>query len=439
MQSIPSSVPSPVLSPSTPAPASPTTSATATAPVTATTTDGGFAGLGLDGPLLRALADEKYDRPTPIQTQTIPPILAGRDMLGCAQTGTGKTAAFALPILQRLARPRDGVARRGGPRALILVPTRELAVQVADSFGTYGRHLRLSRATVFGGVGQGPQVDALRRGTDIIVATPGRLIDLMDQGHVRLGDVEVFVLDEADRMLDMGFIKPIRQIITKLPTARQNLMFSATMPPDIAKLADQILRNPAKIAVNPVASAAPAITQWVLHVQKEDKRPLLREVLRDPAMKRVLVFTRTKHGADRVTRDLDSAQIRAEAIHGNKSQGARQKALAAFRDGRIRVLVATDIAARGIDVDGVSHVINFELPNEPESYVHRIGRTARAGAGGVALSFCDGEERAYLRDIERLTRSSLAVVKDHPYSGGGRGKTDPNSPPQIANGARAWA
>ena len=430
MQSIPSSVP---VSDQNPASSSP-----ATAPVPAAP-EGGFASLGLDGPLLRALADEKYDRPTPIQTQAIPPVLAGRDMLGCAQTGTGKTAAFALPILQRLARPRDGVARRGGPRALILVPTRELAVQVADSFGTYGRHLRLSRATVFGGVGQGPQVDALRRGTDIIVATPGRLIDLMDQGHVRLGDVEVFVLDEADRMLDMGFIKPIRQIIAKLPTARQNLMFSATMPPDIAKLADQILRNPAKVAVNPVASTAPAITQWVLHVDKDNKRPLLREVLRDPAMKRVLVFTRTKHGADRVTRDLDKAQIRAEAIHGNKSQGARQKALAAFRDGRIRVLVATDIAARGIDVDGVSHVINFELPNEPESYVHRIGRTARAGAGGVALSFCDGDERAYLRDIERLTRTSLAVVKDHPYAGGGRGKSEALARAENGGAPRSWS
>jgi len=299
-------------------------------------------------------------------------------------------------------------------------------VQVADSFGAYGRHLRLSRAVIFGGVGQGPQVDALRRGTDIIVATPGRLIDLMDQGHVRLGDVETLVLDEADRMLDMGFIKPIRQIIAKMPAKRQNLLFSATMPPDIAQLADQILRNPAKVAVNPVASTVPAITQWVLFVEKENKRPLLREVLRDPAMKRVLVFTRTKHGADRVTRDLDNAKVRAEAIHGNKSQGARQKALAAFRDGRIRVLVATDIAARGIDVDGVSHVINFELPNEPESYVHRIGRTARAGAGGVALSFCDGEERGYLRDIERLTKARLAVVPDHPYvAGGNRGVAMP--------------
>jgi len=426
---VPGSV-SPVSTPPAPAAAAPAAAPVAPAP--------DFASLGLAAPLLRALTEEKYDRPTPIQQQAIPHVLAGRDLLGCAQTGTGKTAAFALPMLQRLSQSQPGApgAPRRGIRALILVPTRELAVQVADSFGVYGRHLRLSRATVFGGVGQGPQVDALRRGTDIIVATPGRLIDLMDQGHVRLGDVETLVLDEADRMLDMGFIKPIRQIIAKLPAKRQNLLFSATMPPDIAQLADQILRNPAKVAVNPVASTAPAITQWVLFVDKDNKRSLLREVLRDPAMKRVLVFTRTKHGADRVTRDLDKSQVRAEAIHGNKSQGARQKALAAFRDGRIRVLVATDIAARGIDVDGVSHVINFELPNEPESYVHRIGRTARAGAGGVALSFCDGEERTYLRDIERLTKSRLAVVNDHPYAGVSAPRAEVSNGPRPQGGGR---
>jgi ATP-dependent RNA helicase RhlE len=259
-------------------------------------------------------------------------------------------------------------------------------------------------------------VAALRRGVDVVVATPGRLLDLMEQGHVWLQDVETLVLDEADRMLDMGFINPIRRIISKLPGRRQNLLFSATMPAPIASLADSILRNPAKVAVNPVASTVAAITQRVLFVEREDKRPLLREMLRDPAMTRVLVFTRTKHGADRVTRDLEKASVRAEAIHGNKSQGARQKALASFRAGRIRVLVATDIAARGIDVDGVSHVINFELPNEPESYVHRIGRTARAGASGVALSFCDREERVYLRDIERLTRGRIEVVANHPYA-----------------------
>jgi len=434
-------------SPSSPSSSPAPVSAAPVSPAAAPEVTPDFASLGLAAPLLRALGEEKYDRPTPIQQQAIPYVLAGRDLLGCAQTGTGKTAAFALPMLQRLSQAQPSVpGTRRGIRALILVPTRELAVQVAESFGTYGRHLRLSRATVFGGVGQGPQVDALRRGTDIIVATPGRLIDLMDQGHVHLGNVQTLVLDEADRMLDMGFIKPIRQIIAKLPAQRQNLLFSATMPPDIAQLADQILRNPAKVAVNPVASTAPAIAQWVLFVDKDNKRSLLREVLRDPAMKRVLVFTRTKHGADRVTRDLDKAEVRAEAIHGNKSQGARQKALSAFRDGRIRVLVATDIAARGIDIDGVSHVINFELPNEPESYVHRIGRTARAGAGGVALSFCDGEERSYLRDIERLTKGKLAVVSDHPYpatgapsrgdDGDGRRPGRPQGRPQRHGGGR---
>jgi ATP-dependent RNA helicase RhlE len=379
----------------------------------------GFEAFDLTPPLLRALAEEGYRQPTPIQLEAIPHVLAGKDLLGCAQTGTGKTAAFALPILQRLSR-NLGPKRRGA-RVLVLVPTRELAVQVAESFSTYGRHLSLSTTMIFGGVGQGNQVAALRRGVDTVVATPGRLLDLMEQGHVYLQDVETLVLDEADRMLDMGFINPIRRIISKLPARRQNLLFSATMPAPIASLADSILRNPAKVAVNPVASTVQAITQRVLFVEREDKRPLLREILRDPAMTRVLVFTRTKHGADRVTRDLEKASVRAEAIHGNKSQGARQKALASFRAGRIRVLVATDIAARGIDVDGVSHVINFELPNEPESYVHRIGRTARAGAKGVALSFCDRDERAYLRDIERLTRERIEVVSNHP-SAASRGR-----------------
>jgi ATP-dependent RNA helicase RhlE len=376
--------------------------------------DAAFGAFGLAQPLLRALADEGYQNPTPIQIEAIPHVLAGRDLLGCAQTGTGKTAAFALPILHNLSR-NLGPKRRGA-RVLVLVPTRELAVQVAESFSGYGRHLTLTNTVIFGGVGQGTQVAALRRGVDIIVATPGRLLDLMEQGHVWLQDVETLVLDEADRMLDMGFINPIRRVISKLPARRQNLLFSATMPVPIASLADSILRNPARVAVTPVASTVAAITQRVLFVEREDKRSLLREMLRDPAMTRVLVFTRTKHGADRVTRDLEKATVRAEAIHGNKSQGARQKALAAFRAGRIRVLVATDIAARGIDVDGVSHVINFELPNEPESYVHRIGRTARAGASGVALSFCDRDERVYLRDIERLTRGRIEVVANHPYS-----------------------
>jgi len=337
-------------------------------------------------------------------------------VLGCAQTGTGKTAAFALPILDRLARaPRRPGAR--GPRALILTPTRELALQINEGFETYGRHVAPKCAVIFGGVGQAPQVEALRRNTDIIVATPGRLIDLMEQGHARLEAVETFVLDEADRMLDMGFIQPIRRIVKALPRQRQNLMFSATMPDEILELAHTILVDPVKVAVAPVSSTAEKVRQWVLFVERGNKRALLKEVLRDPAMSRVLVFTRTKHGANRVAEDLDKKGVPSAAIHGNKSQNARQRALDAFKTGGIRVLVATDIAARGIDVDGVTHVVNFELPDEPESYVHRIGRTARAGASGVALSFCDSEERASLRDIERLIRAQVPVVADHPFAG----------------------
>jgi len=387
-----------------------------TDPITASVAPaaGTFAALSLAEPLLRAVGRQGYEQPTPIQSQAIPHVLAGRDLLGCAQTGTGKTAAFALPILHRLSMLDRRDSR--GPRALVLVPTRELAVQVGESFRDYGQHLRLTGTTIFGGVGQGAQVDALRRGVDVVVATPGRLIDLLEQRHLRLKDVQILVLDEADRMLDMGFIQPIRRIVAELPPVRQNLLFSATMPGPIAALANQILRDPVKVAVNPVASTAPAITQWVLFVERNDKRSLLRETLRDAAMKRVLVFTRTKHGADRVARDLEKAGVSAAAIHGNKSQGARQKALAGFRSGAVRVLVATDIAARGIDVDGVTHVLNFDLPNEPESYVHRIGRTGRAGATGVALSFCDREERVYLRDIQRLTGVKLSVVEKHPYA-----------------------
>jgi ATP-dependent RNA helicase RhlE len=337
-------------------------------------------------------------------------------VLGCAQTGTGKTAAFALPILDRLERtPRRSGAR--GPRALVLTPTRELALQINEGFETYGRHVAPKCAVIFGGVGQAPQVEALRRNTDIIVATPGRLIDLMEQGHARLEAVEMLVLDEADRMLDMGFIEPIRRIVGALPRRRQNLMFSATMPEEIRNLARKILIDPVEVSVTPVSSTAEKVRQWVLHVERGNKRALLKEVLRDPGMTRVLVFTRTKHGANRVAEDLDKKGVPSAAIHGNKSQNARQRALDAFKTGRIRVLVATDIAARGIDVDGVTHVINFELPDEPESYVHRIGRTARAGASGVALSFCDAEERASLRDIERLIRAQVPVVSDHPFVG----------------------
>ena len=375
-----------------------------------------FAQLDIIDPIRRALASEGYSAPTPIQAQAIPLLLAGRDLLGCAQTGTGKTAAFAIPILTRLA----GSARREGlrgPRVLVLAPTRELASQIGESFATYGRNLRFRHVVVFGGVGQKPQVDGIRRGAEILVATPGRLLDLMQQGHVRLDAIEALVLDEGDRMLDMGFIQPIRRIVAAVPRQRQTMLFSATLPPDIVALASGMLRNPVTVSVTPTASTAEKVSQWVLHVQSNDKRNLLAEVLRDRAMARVLVFTRTKHGANRVAEHLNRGRVcTAEAIHGNKSQSARERALAGFKRGNVRVLVATDIASRGIDVDGITHVINFELPNEPESYVHRIGRTGRAGAAGIALSFCDPSERTFLRDIERLTRARLRVVESHPYS-----------------------
>jgi ATP-dependent RNA helicase RhlE len=374
-----------------------------------------FSQLEIIEPIRRALHTEGYTVPTPIQAQAIPLLLAGRDLLGCAQTGTGKTAAFAIPILTRLA----GMPRREGlrgPRALILAPTRELASQIGESFATYGRHLSLRHVVVFGGVGQKPQVDGIRRGAEILVATPGRLLDLMQQGHVRLDGVEALVLDEGDRMLDMGFIQPIRRIVAAVPRQRQTMLFSATLPPDIVALASGMLHNPATVSVTPTASTAEKVSQWVLHVQTNNKRNLLAEVLRDRAMARVLVFTRTKHGANRVAEHLNRGGVCTEAIHGNKSQSARERALAGFKKGNVRVLVATDIASRGIDVDGITHVINFELPNEPESYVHRIGRTGRAGAAGIALSFCDPSERTFLRDIERLTRARLRVVQSHPYS-----------------------
>jgi ATP-dependent RNA helicase RhlE len=380
-----------------------------------------FATLGLIEPLTRALAEEGYTQPTPIQQQAIPPILAGRDMLGCAQTGTGKTAAFALPLMQRLSATQPHRTPRG-TRVLVMVPTRELAVQVSDAFGAYGRHLPLSRTTVFGGVGQQGQVRALSRGVDVLVATPGRLLDLINQRHLVLSGVEALVLDEADRMLDMGFIRDIRKVLALVPARRQTLLFSATMPESITSLAGGILRDPARVAVTPIASTVDQVSQHVMFVDRADKRSLLGDVLRDPSMTRAIVFTRTKHGADRLADQLRrNHRVGAEAIHGNKSQGARQKALEDFRAGRARVLVATDIAARGIDVDGITHVINFELPNDPESYVHRIGRTARAGATGVALSFCDSSERDQLRDIERLTKRRLNVVTDHPYAPAGGG------------------
>ncbi len=375
-----------------------------------------FEELNLIEPLLRAVHAEGYTEPTPIQVQAIPHVLAGRDIIGCAQTGTGKTAAFALPILQRLAaQPRSN--ERRVTKVLVLSPTRELASQISDSFAAYGKNTGLKSMVIFGGVGQQPQADGFRRGVDILVATPGRLLDLMQQRIIRLDSIEVFVLDEADRMLDMGFIHDVRKIIAVLPKKRQTLLFSATMPQDIQDLADSILISPVRVEVTPQATTVEKIDQSVFFVNKQDKRALLEHLLndRERAIKRVLVFTRTKHGANKLAEQLERANIVAEAIHGNKSQSAREKALSNFKAGKTRVLVATDIAARGIDVDDVTHVINYDLPNEPESYVHRIGRTARAGASGAAYSFCDAEEREYLRDIEKLIRLRVPVVTEHPF------------------------
>ena len=368
-----------------------------------------FDGLGLNEPLRRALRTENYHKPTPIQVEAIPRLIEGRDLLGIAQTGTGKTAAFALPILQRLTAQRLQRSPRK-PHALILAPTRELARQIGDRFSAYGRGLDLRSTVIFGGVGQGPQVRALAQGIDILIATPGRLLDLYTQRHVSLEDVSILVLDEADRMLDMGFIRDVRKIVAACRKERQTLLFSATMPPDIAKLAQEILRNPVRIDVSPKNVTAARVDQSVYFVQAQAKRNLLTELLADPGMDRVLVFTRTKRGADRVCKFLRQADLSAEALHGNKAQNARVRSLEAFRSGRARILVATDIAARGIDVPLISHVINYELPNEPESYVHRIGRTARAGAGGSAISFCDPSERPYLRAIEGLTKQPVAIA-----------------------------
>ena len=374
-----------------------------------------FASLNLAEPIQRALAAKNYLHPTPIQAGVIPHLLEGRDLIGCAQTGTGKTAAFALPILHRLAASprRSGRAR---PRALILTPTRELASQISDNFAAYGRHLDLRHCVIFGGVGQNPQVRALQAGIDILVATPGRLLDLMQQGQLSLDSVEVFVLDEADRMLDMGFAPDVKRVIAKLPSPRQSLLFSATMPAPIREIAGRLLTNPVEINVAPVSSTADRIEQTVCHVAKADKGRLLLHVLTEHQGDRVLVFSRTKHGANKLAKGLVLKGIRAEAIHGNKSQGARERALDGFRRGSVRVLVATDIAARGIDVKGVSLVVNHDIPNEPESYVHRIGRTARAGADGHAVAFCEPDERGYLRDIEKLIRQQIPMDADHPFA-----------------------
>ncbi len=374
-----------------------------------------FEKLAILQPILNALKSEGYSTPTPIQEQAIPLVLQRKDVLGCAQTGTGKTAAFAIPMLQIL--HEDELYKKGpaGIKALILTPTRELAIQIGESFHAYGKFLKIKHTVIFGGVSQKAQTDALRNGVDILIATPGRLLDLIDQRYIKLDHIKIFVLDEADRMLDMGFIHDVKKIIAKLPVKRQTLFFSATMPKEIQSLADSILSNPTKIAVTPVSSTAERVEQSVYFVEKNDKKKLLTTILRDSSIVSALVFTRTKHGADRLAKDLTKVGVSALAIHGNKSQNARQNALTTFKDGRLRVLVATDIAARGIDIDDLSFVVNYEIPNIPETYVHRIGRTGRAGASGMAISFCDSEERAFLHDIQKLIGKTVPVVKDHPF------------------------
>ena len=374
-----------------------------------------FSQLGLIEPILQALQQEGYTTPTPIQQQAIPLVLQGNDLLGVAQTGTGKTAAFAIPILQRLYNETKIQKGYRPIRTLILTPTRELAIQINESFAAYGRHLPLKSTVVFGGVGQKPQTDALRAGVDVLIATPGRLLDLMNQGFVSLKSLNVFVLDEADRMLDMGFVHDVKKIIAKLPAQRQSLFFSATMPPDVSKLSDTILTKPVRIEVTPASTTADTVQQQVYFVEKNDKRKLLAHLLDDASIASALVFTRTKHGADRVVKDLQKVGITAEAIHGNKSQTARQRALSNFKSNKLRVLIATDIAARGIDIDELSHVINYEMPNIPETYVHRIGRTGRAGNNGMALSFCDDEELVYLKDIQKLIGKPIPLAKTNPF------------------------
>lgn len=386
-----------------------------------------FAALGLSQPILRAVGAEGYSTPTPIQVQAIPHVLEGRDLLGCAQTGTGKTAAFALPILHRSALAAPPPPARRIIRTLVLAPTRELAAQIGESFRTYGQFTNLREVVVFGGVGQNPQVRALRAGVDTLVATPGRLLDLMEQGFVKLNNVEILVLDEADQMLDMGFLPSLQRIVAQVPRQRQTLMFSATMPTEIRRLADSWLRNPVEIKVDPIGTAAELVEQSVFYVEQQHKPELLINYLQNNAIERTLVFTRTKHGADKVVRKLEQAGIRAAAIHGNKSQNQRQRALDSFKSNRPPVLVATDIAARGLDITGISHVINFDMPNVPEQYVHRIGRTGRAGANGIAVSLCGREERSWLRQIERLTRQTIEIVP-HPLSAGSASAIKPPLP-----------
>lgn len=377
-----------------------------------------FNELNLIEPILRALQQEGYDTPTPIQQQAIPKVLQGRDLMGCAQTGTGKTCAFAVPILQNLYNNTTNNNTNSNRRkisCLVVTPTRELAIQIQESFEAYGRHTGLKSTVIFGGVGQKPQTDAIQRGTDILVATPGRLLDLMNQGFITLRDIEFFVLDEADRMLDMGFVHDVKKIIKALPQRRQSLFFSATMPAEIVSLANTILSNPASVSVTPVSSTADTVQQFLYHTDKHNKINLLIDILEDRGIETALVFTRTKHGADKIVKMLVKAGIGAEAIHGNKGQNARQRALSNFKNKTTRVLVATDIAARGIDIDELAWVINYDIPNIPETYVHRIGRTGRAGASGTALSFCEQEERPYIRDIEKLICKSIPLAENNPY------------------------
>ncbi|WKN44797.1 DEAD/DEAH box helicase [Tunicatimonas pelagia] len=378
-----------------------------------------FQDLEITEPILKALQAQGYTHPTPIQQKAIPVLLRKRDLLGCAQTGTGKTAAFSVPILHHLHLDRQRSTKRRKIKALIVTPTRELAIQIGDNFTAYSKFTTIKNTVIFGGVKQGAQVQALQQGVDVLIATPGRLIDLLGQGIITFRDIEYFVLDEADRMLDMGFIHDIRKIIARLPEERQSLFFSATMPPDIVDLSRKILGNPEKVVVKPEQTTAEKVRQSIYFVEKKGKIKLLTHLLQTEPIKSVLVFSRTKHGANKIVKLLDRANIRASAIHGNKSQTARQKALNSFKSGELKVLVATDIAARGIDVEELSHVVNYDLPNVPETYVHRIGRTGRAGASGKALSFCDTEERAYLRDIQKTINQKIPVVADHPFTGEG--------------------
>jgi ATP-dependent RNA helicase RhlE len=373
-----------------------------------------FTSLKLIEPVMKALADEGYTIPTPIQKQAIPYVLAGRDLQGCAQTGTGKTAAFAIPVIQLLHQQRKP---KSGIKALVLTPTRELAIQIEESFSTYGKYTNIRHTIVYGGVSQLSQTRALKKGVDVLVATPGRLLDLIGQGFIRLNELEIFVLDEADRMLDMGFINDIRKVIRLLPANRQTLFFSATMPGEIEKLAGVLLKDPVKVEVTPPTSTVDKIRQSIYHTTKADKPKMLLHLLREQKISTALVFTRTKHGADKVVKFLHRAEIKAAAIHGNKSQNARQNALNDFKTGRLKVLVATDIAARGIDIDELSHVFNYDLPNVPETYIHRIGRTGRAGLNGTAIAFCDVDERKELRDIEKLIMNKIPVVEKHPFPG----------------------